>query len=112
MVADLIRSTSEGLGWPVHLFNSALFGAIFALLFSRWISKPNRAIGLGLLHGIARWVVGAPWIPPARLGMSEMIFEVGDDQWWNLAGHLLYACCSARCMCSSGRSCHAARHDA
>jgi hypothetical protein len=45
---------------------------------------------LGLLYGIAWWVVGALWIMPAWLGMSEMIFEVGDDQWWSLVGHLLY----------------------
>jgi hypothetical protein len=35
-------------------------------------------------------VVGALWIMPAWLGMSEMIFEVGDDQWWSLLGHVLY----------------------
>jgi len=69
MVGDLISDPSNGLGWLVHLFNSALFGAIFALLFSRWISKPSRAIGLGLLYGIAWWVVGALW---------------------SLVGHLLY----------------------
>jgi uncharacterized membrane protein YagU involved in acid resistance len=90
MVGDLISDPSTGLGWLVHLFNSALFGAIFALLFSRWISKTSRAIGLGLLYGLAWWVVGALWIMPAWLGMSEMIFEVGDDQWWSLVGHLLY----------------------
>jgi hypothetical protein len=27
---------------------------------------------------------------PAWLGMSEMIFQVGQDQWWSLVGHLLY----------------------
>ncbi|MGH9249408.1 MAG: hypothetical protein ACRD0W_07835 [Acidimicrobiales bacterium] len=90
MVGDLISDPSNGLGWLVHLFNSALFGAIFALLFSRWISKPYRAIGLGLLYGIAWWVVGALWIMPAWLGMSEMIFEVGTNQWWSLLGHVLY----------------------
>jgi hypothetical protein len=90
MVGDLISDPSNGLGWLVHLFNSALFGAIFALLFSQWISRPSRAIGLGLLYGIAWWVVGALWIMPAWLGMSEMIFQIGDDQWWSLAGHLLY----------------------
>ena len=90
MVGDLVSDPSNGLGWLVHLFNSALFGAIFALLFSRWISKPSWALGPGLLYGIAWWVVGALWIMPAWLGMSEMIFEIGDDQWWSLVGHLLY----------------------
>ena len=35
MVADLMADPSTGLGWLVHLFNSALFGAIFAVLFSQ-----------------------------------------------------------------------------
>jgi uncharacterized membrane protein YagU involved in acid resistance len=90
MVADLISDPSTGLGWLVHLFNSALFGAIFAVLFSRWIARPGAAIGLGLVYGIAWWVLGALVIMPAWLGMSEMIFQVGGDQWWSLLGHLLY----------------------
>jgi uncharacterized membrane protein YagU involved in acid resistance len=90
MVADLVADPSTGLGWLVHLFNSVLFGAIFAVLFSPWIARPGAAIGLGLLYGVAWWVVGALWIMPAWLGMSEMTFEVGDNQWWSLLGHLLY----------------------
>jgi uncharacterized membrane protein YagU involved in acid resistance len=90
MVADLISDPSTGLGWLVHLFNSALFGAIFAVLFSRWIARPGAAIGLGLLYGIAWWVLGALVIMPAWLGMSEMIFQIGANQWWSLLGHLLY----------------------
>ena len=90
MVADLISDPSTGLGWLVHLFNSALFGAIFGVLFSRWIARPGAAIGLGLLYGIAWWVLGALVIMPAWLGMSEMIFQLGANQWWSLLGHLLY----------------------
>ncbi len=90
MVADLITDPSTGLGWLVHLFNSALFGAIFAVLFARWTARPGAAIGLGLLYGIAWWVAGALVIMPAWLGMSEMIFQIGTNQWWSLAGHLLY----------------------
>jgi Family of unknown function (DUF6789) len=90
LVGDLIADPSVGLGWLVHLFNSALFGAIFVLLFSRWLSRRGLAIVLGLLYGIAWWVVGALWIMPAWLGMDDMIFTVGDNQWWSLVGHLIY----------------------
>jgi uncharacterized membrane protein YagU involved in acid resistance len=90
MVGDLVSDPSLGLGWLVHLFNSALFGAIFALLFSRWVARLGPALGLGLLYGIAWWILGALVIMPAWLGMNEMIFQVGANQWWSLAGHLLY----------------------
>ncbi|WP_203454567.1 hypothetical protein [Jiangella aurantiaca] len=90
MVADLIGSTSESVGWLVHLFNSALFGAIFALLFGRWIGDLGPAAVLGLLYGVFWWLVGALWIMPAWLGMSEMIFEIGNAQWQSFVGHLFY----------------------
>ncbi|NEE02617.1 hypothetical protein [Phytoactinopolyspora halotolerans] len=90
MVADLINSSSEGVGWLVHLFNSALFGAIFVLLFFRWIDSLGPAALLGLLYGVAWWLVGALWIMPAWLGMDEMIFEIGDPQWQSFVGHLFY----------------------
>jgi uncharacterized membrane protein YagU involved in acid resistance len=89
-VGDLISDPSAGLGWLIHLFNSALFGVVFVLLFSRWLARRGPAMLLGLLYGVAWWVVGALWIMPAWLGMDEMVFEVGANQWWSLAGHLVY----------------------
>ena len=90
LVGDLISDPSAGLGWLIHLFNSALFGAVFVLLFSRWLSSRGPAMGLGLLYGVAWWVVGALWIMPAWLGMDDMVFEIGENQWWSLGGHLIY----------------------
>ncbi|NUR28472.1 MAG: hypothetical protein HOV83_21970 [Catenulispora sp.] len=89
-VGDLISSPSAGLGWLIHLFNSALFAVVFVLLFSRWLGSRGPAMLLGLLYGAAWWVVGALWIMPAWLGMNDMIFHIGANQWWSLAGHLLY----------------------
>lgn len=90
MVGDLIGQASTGWGWLVHLFNSALFGVIFVVLFGRWLGKPAAAVGLGLLYGIAWWILGALVIMPAWLGMSEMIFQVDTNAWWSLLGHLIY----------------------
>lgn len=92
LVGDLISDPSTGLGWLVHLFNSALFGAVFALLLARWLTWEKRmsAMALGVLYGIFWWVVGGLWIMPAWLGMNEMIFTVEDNQWWSLVGHLIY----------------------
>lgn len=90
MVGELVGNDSLAMGWLVHLFNSALFGAIFVLLFFRWIDALGPAALLGLVYGVIWWVLGALWIMPAWLGMNEMIFEIGDAQWQSFVGHLFY----------------------
>lgn len=90
MVAQLIGGESVALGWLVHLFNSALFGAVFGVLVARWAARPLAAGAAGLGYGLLWWVLGALLIMPAWLGMSGMIFHVGENQWWSLLGHLVY----------------------
>ena len=90
MVAMLVGSDSAPIGWLVHLFNSALFGAIFAVPFGRWAASLLPAAGIGLAYGVLWWVLGALLIMPAWLGMNEMIFELNTNAWRSLIGHLVY----------------------
>jgi uncharacterized membrane protein YagU involved in acid resistance len=90
MVAQLVNSDSIAVGWLVHLFNSALFGAIYAVVFTHWINTWAEAIGIGLIYGVIWWALGALLIMPAWLGMNDMIFQVGMTQWQSLMGHLIY----------------------
>jgi uncharacterized membrane protein YagU involved in acid resistance len=90
MVAMLVNSESVAVGWLVHLFNSALFGAIFAVLFGRWAATLVPAAAIGLGYGVLWWVLGALLIMPAWLGMNEMIFELNSTAWRSLVGHLAY----------------------
>jgi uncharacterized membrane protein YagU involved in acid resistance len=90
MVAQLVRSDSVLVGWLVHLLNSALFGAVYAVLFGRLIATWPGAIITGLIYGVFWWVLGALLIMPAWLGANDMIFHVGTTQWQSLMGHLVY----------------------
>lgn len=90
MIAQLVGSTSLLMGWLVHLFNSALFGAIFALLVGRWADRFVPGVLLGLAYGVLWWVLVALIIMPAWLGMTEMILALNTVAWQSLAGHLLY----------------------
>jgi hypothetical protein len=59
MVAMLVDSESVAVGWLVHLVISALFGAIFAVLFGRWAATPTRPPASG-------WPTecfGGYWVP-------------------------------------------------
>ena len=65
-------------------------GATYAILFSRWATKPATAVLIGVGYGAVWWVLGALWLMPAKLGMTDMIFHVGTTQWRSLVGHLIY----------------------
>ncbi|MGH3737800.1 MAG: hypothetical protein ACRDT6_19640 [Micromonosporaceae bacterium] len=88
MVAMLVGSEAVAVGWLVHLFNSALFGAIYALLFGTWADKLAQGAGIGMAYGVVWWVLGALLIMPAWLGMPVFMFNT--TAWQSLMGHLLY----------------------
>ena len=88
MVAMLVGSESLAVGWLVHLFNSALFGAIYAVLFGPWADRIGPGIGLGMVYGVIWWVLGALLIMPAWLGMP--VFQFNAMAWQSLMGHLIY----------------------
>jgi hypothetical protein len=90
MVAMLVGSKSLAVGWFVHLAIAAFIGASYAVLFSRLATSTGRAALYGLGYGIVWWVLGALVIMPAKLGMTDMIFQVGATQWQSLVGHLIY----------------------
>lgn len=71
MIAQTIGSPSLAVGWIFHLFNSALFGAIFGLLVGlRTMVSTASAVGVGAAYGIALWIVGGLILMPLMLGMA------------------------------------------
>lgn len=88
MVAMLVGSESVAVGWLVHLFNSALFGAVYAVLFRGWADRLGTGLVTGLGYGVAWWILGALIIMPLWLGMAA--FQFNTMAWQSLVGHLLY----------------------
>jgi uncharacterized membrane protein YagU involved in acid resistance len=70
MVAKVVRSDSLVVGWLYHLFNSALFGAIFGWVFGNTATDYPRGLGWGAAYGVFWWVAGALILMPVLLGMS------------------------------------------
>lgn len=90
MVAMLVGASAVGIGWLVHLVISVILGVGYALALGPATRSYGRGLGLGTAYGVLAWVVGALIVMPAWLGMSEMIFVIGQDQIMSLIGHVLF----------------------
>ena len=95
MVGMLIGSDSAISGFIVHMGISAGLGALFGLSAARFLTGWGSAILTGLGYGVIWWVLGALIMMPLMLGMSEMVFTIGTDQWMSLMGHMIYGVVTA-----------------
>lgn len=88
MVAGLVESSSVAVGWLVHLAISAIFGTGFALALGRPTSSYGRGASLGLVYGLAVWVLGPLLIMPLWMGMPPFVIE--QPQLMSLMGHAVF----------------------
>ncbi|MCH7563612.1 MAG: hypothetical protein IH968_07295 [Gemmatimonadetes bacterium] len=78
-----------GVGFVVHMVNSAIIGAGFAIVLGRFVSGALSGLGAGLVYGGAWWILGPLTLMPMGFGVN-----------WNaaaaavmvpsLVGHLMY----------------------
>jgi uncharacterized membrane protein YagU involved in acid resistance len=87
MVAMLVRSESIAVGWLVHLGISATFGVPFGLLLTWMRTNP---VVTGAAWGVLAWIGGALVMMPLLLGMPGMVFNLDQNAWMSLVGHLVY----------------------
>lgn len=95
MVGLLIGQENAVVGFMVHMVISAIIGAIYGLIIARFPANAKTAIVGGMINGAAWWVLGALVLMPLALGMTEMIFVIGQTQWFSLMGHLIYGLVTA-----------------
>lgn len=70
MIANVVGSDSEGVGFLYHMFNSAVIGAIFGLIPGYWVYSHGSGAILGLIYGAAWWVLGPLILMPLMMGMG------------------------------------------
>jgi hypothetical protein len=96
MVGMLIGVNDPGVGYAVHLVNSAIIGVAFSLLTGPLAARIGPLLAAGIGYGVLWWVLGALLIMPLWLSLTAdpavrgMIFHVGAGQWLSLIGHLIY----------------------
>ena len=95
MVGMLIRVENAIVGFVVHMVISAFIGAVYGLVAGRFgLTWTNAVIG-GIVNGVVWWLLGALTLMPLFLGMTQMVFVIGTDQWLSLMGHILYGLVTA-----------------
>ena len=95
MVGMLIRVENAIVGFVVHMVISAFIGAVYGLVAGRFgLTWTNALLG-GIVNGVVWWLLGALTLMPLFLGMTQMVFVIGTDQWLSLMGHILYGLVTA-----------------
>ncbi len=93
MIGKMVGQPSAAAGFIVHIINSAIIGAGFAVLFGPFVSGIGGGLRKGLLYGGWWWFLGPLTLMPLFMGMG-----LGVN--WNttaaaamlpsLVGHLVY----------------------
>lgn len=95
MVGMLVRQENAVIGFIVHMGISAFIGAVYAVVISRFRNDTSTAAVGGVVNGIVWWVLGALIMMPLMLGMTDMVFAIGQTQWMSLLGHIIYGLITA-----------------
>jgi uncharacterized membrane protein YagU involved in acid resistance len=95
MVGMLVRQDSALVGLVVHLLISAFIGAVYGAVATQLPQGWVTAIIGGMVNGVVWWVLGALILMPLGLGMTQMVFVIGQAQWMSLLGHLIYGVITA-----------------
>ncbi len=93
MVGQLVGQPSVGAGFLVHMANSAILGAAFAVVLGPLATGLARGLLQGLMYGGAWWFLGPLTLMPLFLGMGLGVnwnLTAASNMLPSLMGHLVY----------------------
>ncbi len=93
MIGKMVGQPSAAAGLTVHLINSAIIGAGFALVFGRFVSGIGGGLRKGLLYGGVWWLLGPLTLMPLFMGMGLGVnwsVVAAVTMLPSLVGHLMY----------------------
>ena len=97
MVAMLAGSQDPIIGFVVHMAISTAIGGMYGLVAGRLPQNLLTGVVAGAANGAVWWVLGALVAMPLMLGMSNMVFQIGEAQWMSLMGHVIYVVITGGC---------------
>jgi uncharacterized membrane protein YagU involved in acid resistance len=95
MVGMLVRQENAMVGFVVHMAISAILGAIYGIVIGRFPNNATTVLIGGIVNGVVWWILGALVLMPLFLGMTQMVFVIGQAQWMSLLGHLIFGLVTA-----------------
>jgi hypothetical protein len=93
MIGQMVGQPSALVGFAVHMVNSAIIGAGFAVVFGRKVDGFGSGITAGVVYGIAWWLLGPLTLMPLFMGMGFGVnWTLGAAQSMipSLVGHIMY----------------------
>lgn len=93
MIGQMVGQPSALAGFAVHLVNSAIIGAGFAVVFGRSAHGFGSGTTTGLLYGIAWWLLGPLTLMPLFMGMglgANWNLAAAQSMLPSLVGHVIY----------------------
>jgi hypothetical protein len=93
MIGQMVGQPSALVGLAIHLANSAIIGAGFAVVFGRTVEGFGSGTTAGLVYGIAWWLLGPLTLMPLFMGMGLGVnWNLGAAQSMlpSLVGHIMY----------------------
>ena len=92
-IGSMVGQPSVAGGAVVHLANSAIIGASFAVVLGRFVSSVGSGLTAGLLYGGAWWFLGPLTLMPLFMGMGlgvNWTTAAAAAMLPSLGGHLIY----------------------
>ena len=93
MIGKLVGQPSAEVGFIVHMVNSAVIGAAFALLFGLRAKGAGSGWRYGALYGVFWWFLGPLTLMPYFLGMGLGVnwnITSAFNMMPSLMGHVIY----------------------
>ncbi len=93
MIGKMVGQPSAAAGAVVHLANSAIIGAGFAVVLGRFVSGIGSGLTAGLLYGGTWWFLGPLTLMPLFMGMGLGVnwnASAAASMLPSLMGHMVY----------------------
>lgn len=93
MIGSMVGQPTVAVGFALHMINSTIIGAGFAVVLGRFVNGTRSAVAAGLAYGGAWWILGPLTLMPLFMGMGVGVnwtATAAAAMLPSLVGHLMF----------------------